>query len=333
MVQPNSGGSGPAHQAATNNAKAKQQLPLKLASFSSSKGSGGALSSSNLATSSSSTSISSAANNEPPPLHPKPHPRSSVLSSFKSSISASSLLQSVSNSNNSGSGGNNQASWGQPSIKNSSSASQVQQLLPLRLSEGTASGGGAGVSSAPSSSTKTSSLPRGTSSSRSISGMSQQMEQPLLQAEQPPSTGRIQRHSGNAQITYSSSYADQPPNPSYLHGPVGGSSSSDRMNAYFSRTAVHLPPSHPQYHLYQQHYLASTANGAAEGSPTFNNPTGVPVPVVHRRSGSSPVPMTGTSSTNNTNNNSKGSAHNHHPHRGFFHTQDDDFDSSKILFL
>lgn len=317
IVQPGASAAAPTHQTTTNNAKAKQQLPLHLASFSSSKNSGG-LSSSNLATLSTSSigSVSTTSNNEPPPLHPKPHPRSSVLSSFKSSISASSLLGPVSNSSNSNSGGG-QASWGQPSIKNSSSTSQVQQLLPLRLSEGTTGGGGQGSS-------KTSSLPRGVTPSRSISSISQ-LEQNNPSELPPAPAGRMQRHSGSGN-PFATGYTDQPSNPSYLHGPVTGNSSSDRMNAYFSRPPAPLPPSHHQ----QQMYLTTTNGANLEVS--HGTPTGVANPIIHRRSGSSPVPMTGAV-TNNANNSRNSASHNHNHHRRFFQTQDDDFDSSKILFL
>ncbi|CAL8134678.1 unnamed protein product [Orchesella dallaii] len=328
-VQPSST-SNPSAQS-TANGKTKQQLPLKLASFSSSKGSigvGGSSSVSNLG-----ASISAE-------VPPKPHPRSSVLSSFKSSISASSLLQSVhsnaNSGNESGSTLRSQQSWGQPTIKNSSSTSQVQQLLPLRLSEGTANSAAVAAASANTITTKTSSLPRGVTASRSVSSVHQLEQNP----HPDPSSGRVQRHSGtgnmNSYVNYTSaSFVDQPSNPSYLHGPISGSSSSERMNAYFSKVPHQYqnfgsdssasPPQIPQ----RNSGGGAHANGITILDPSSKDPT-TGVPIIHRRSGSSPVPMTSNSAAS-----AKNSAHHHHHHHHhrFFQPQDDDYDSSKILFL
>ena len=177
----------------------------------------------------------------------------------------------------------NRSSQGKGSRGLSRGGSQpVQQLLPYRLSEGL----------------KTSSLPRGVGS-RSTSSVSQ--SQSVDQQNFLPSSNSKTRStaSGSHLLHHSHSttggFAGETAPASYGH------SINDRMSSYYKSTS-----SDPR----------KTNNGYVE----FNygpNVINSSVPIIHRRSGSSPVPMS-------TIMNSSSAAS---------HQREDDSDSSNILFL
>jgi hypothetical protein len=246
--------SAPANSQPANGLKSKQQLPLFLASTSSFKagkiGGGPEVA-------------------QPPPSIM----RNSAMSSFKGSSSGVNVSQSTYPISHDPT---RQSVKGSTAAARAASTQQVQQMLPLRLSEGN--------------SNKTASLPRGVGS-RSVSMLNQ-----IEQQQQSPNSNQQMRNSSAAVFPYS-----QPPpmssNSSFLYGPVSGRSQDSGM--------IHRINGH---------------------NDNLISPDGISV--VHRRSGSSPVPMSSVPPRRVP---APEIQYHQHQHP-FFHRQRDD-DSEKILFL
>jgi hypothetical protein len=220
--------------------------------------------------------------------------RNSVMGSFKANSSSSSISQISTQQSTSDFLRGNQSSRASITSR-SGSSQQIQQLLPYRLSEG--------------STNKTSSLPRGVGS-RSVSSMMSQMEQSAQLGEQTnnshlrtsvstsqfPSGG-----SGNTNVVPGESLTQ--PNSSFLYGPAN--------NRTTTRT----------YYVTDSQLKPGNSNGYAEfsGTPHEN------IPIVHRRSGSSPVPMSSAPVRRTA------APEIHYHQHPFFKPRDDD--ETKILFL
>jgi hypothetical protein len=281
---------------AASTKQTKQQLPLHLASA--------------LSKSGSMSGINPATGSEPPRLIPRtssvnlpsPSPKSrssSGLLSSQSQTSSGELMRNI--SVNQGFRGSI-TSRVPPAPTGLSSG--VQQMLPLRLSEGLSG--------------RTSSLPRGLAS-KSVTNMMSHAEQgPVSQTNGNQGLrgsrggSHFLHHSKSSASILGGSDSQGNSNTSYLYGP----STADRMSNYYK-------DSHDPYRSQGNNGTAENFSGYTQlytGVGQSGNPN---VPIVHRRSGSSPVPMSSTAIQNQT----------RIPYNQINHLGDDDYDSSKVLFL
>lgn len=288
---PSSSSSVPATGQAVNGVKNKQQLPLKLAAFSSFKASKSGSSSVDLPSSSTSNF------------------RSSMMGSFKGnpSTSTSNVSQISPQASNNEALRTNQNSRVVVPPRNSNSQQQqqqqsIQQMLPLRLSEGN--------------SNKTSSLPRGVGS-RSVSSMMNQMELQQQQHQQSQQSNSQLRtsvsssqfpHGGNVNNTAGDHLTQ--PNSSFLYGPAAAAPNNGGIRKY------NHSDSHQQNQSgYNEYYVHQTRNSTQDTAP-----------IVHRRSEGSPVPMSSAPVRKPV------APEIHYHQHPFFKPRDDDSES-KILFL
>lgn len=180
-----------------------------------------------------------------------------------------------------------------PSLSHSQS---VQQVLPLRLSEGN------------SSNNRSSTLPRGIGT-QSVTNLSSYQNDQHQLPQYNNNNGNTPRYItnnvvGNNLLQHSKSSAGILTRNHTSNSPnYQPSSTSDRMNSYYANNTDN-----------------QSNNGHVEYS-VMNFPNSA-IPIVHKRSGSSPVPMS-TSTYQNT--------YQQHQHQKG--ASDDDYDSSKILFL